>query len=364
MGLISLDIHSVRNLKSVRLSPGPGFNFLIGRNASGKTSFMEAIHILGRGSSFRTSKLREIASKGTDAFSINGKVENNRVFNTLSMKFAQGKPAYLVDQMGIKRRAELVELLPLQIINPESHRLLSDGPVFRRRYLDWGLFHVEQSFYAAWCRYQRALKQRNAALRTNKLRDSIPVWDQELALAANTIDRLRRDYLESLIPYLLSYISQLVYIENIEFEYEQGWRSGHDYAEVLKLSLAQDLAYGYSRNGPHRADLLVKVEGRSAQSVVSRGQQKLLICAMLIAQAALLKARRDKGCVFLIDDLAAELDEHHRQRLLALFNKLHAQTFITGTDQHLLDGCSLPPDTKVFHVEHGVITEQASGAAC
>ena len=359
MRLISLDIRNVRNLEHVVLDPATGCNILYGANASGKTSILEAIYILGRGASFRAGNLRDVARRGIDQFSVFGKVETGETVSSLGVEYRKGQLAYRVAGNSANNRAELAEHLPLLALSPDSHRLLSEGPVFRRRYLDWGVFHVEHGFLLAWRRYQRALRQRNTALRSSKMQNVVTAWDQELCEMAAIIDGLRRDYLQHLKPYLGEFLRGLVSLENVTFSYFSGWREEAAYSDVLSRSLGQDIACGYTRYGPHHADVIIKVDSVAARAIVSRGQQKLLITAMFLAQAALLKEVTGKKCVILIDDLTAELDAQHRRRLLELLVAIRGQIFVTGTEANAFFLTELS-ETKVFHVEHGTVIGQVS----
>ena len=349
MGLTRLEIKNIRNLHSVSIEPGPGLNGLYGLNGSGKTSFLEALYILGRGSSFRSKDLSRVLQDGAQQFFISGKLSPQNI--SIGVEYQAQGLRFRVDGQTVQSRLELAGQLPLLFISPESHALVSEGPRQRRRFLDWGVFHVEPGFMPAWRRYQRALKQRNRALGMSGVETA---WDQELARAAEEITRLRRDYLERLTPFVDRYVRRLVDLDPVTLGFASGWRQGCDFMEVLQDSLPQDREYGFTRQGPHRADVILKVGHRPARDTISRGQQKLLIIALLLSQVALMNEAMLPGPVILVDDLAAELDIHHRHRLLAVLSELQAQVYLTVTERQ-----ALPTSEEIavrwFHVEQGGI---------
>ena len=195
MRVASLDIAGFRNLRQVSLNCAPGLNLLIGPNASGKTSLLEALYVLGRGRSFRTRQPRELIQTGATAFRIVATMRDGE-----SRRFPVGierNARELTARIGgapTRSLAELARQAPVLLLNPDSHRLLEDGPKQRRRFMDWGLFHAEPGFLDAWRRYDIALRHRNAALRTQSVDRVVDAWDGELAAAAARLDPWRESF--------------------------------------------------------------------------------------------------------------------------------------------------------------------------
>lgn len=361
MSLTYLALRSVRNLADTEVSPGSAVNLVWGENGSGKTSLLEAIHILGRAKSFRSSRLSQVTQNGSDQFVVAGRVTRllDGAETALRVEYGASGVVLHAEREPLKRVSDLVSRLPLILINTDSHRLLEDGPRLRRRFVDWGVFHVEHAFFGIWKRYFRALRQRNAALRRQWTPGPLTAWDAELVQTATEIDRFRRQYIEQLIPWFTHYASELLDIDAAGLTYLRGWPAGQSLTGLFADDAHLDRQSGYTRHGPHRADLQVKIANVPAQQVVSRGQQKLLICALHLAQAALLGEAARTNCVILIDDLPAELDPTHRRRLLRLLVSLGQQVFITGTERSLFDHALLAGQ-KVFHVERGKLVELAT----
>ncbi len=357
MQLRQVDIHRVRNLKNVSLQPAGGVNLIYGSNASGKTSLLEAIYLLSHGRSFRTPNIRSVIQHQTDTLQVFGKIAQDSTHTLVQLGIEKG-PNHTnirINQKTVTQSSQLASYLPVQIINPEAHRLLEQGPTQRRKFLDWGLFHVEPLFHSTWQNYNRLLKQRNAALRQDKSHDHIRVWDSQLIRAAETLTHLRQQYTVQILPYLEDYVLRLLDVE-LGIQYRPGWHQELTFSQALDESYAQDRIQGYTRKGPHRADLRITEHGVAVQDKFSRGQQKLLVCAMRLAQITHLKTRLQQTSVVLVDDLAAELDSEHRAQLLALLAETQAQLFITVTEADLIDTAEWS-SRKMFHVEHGQIVE-------
>jgi DNA replication and repair protein RecF len=229
MQLSRLEIQHLRNLTGAKVTPGSIFNLIYGENGSGKTSFLEAIYFLGLGKSFRTHHNQRVIQQGQENFSVFGILQEKDFSTPMGIqRNREGEMQIRIREQHVASPVELAKLLPLQLINADSHRQLLSTPKYRRQFLDWGLFHVEQSFLPVWQRAARALKQRNAALRANASLAEIQLWSHELIAAAMPLDQLRRTYLQQLHP-VFQAISQL-FLENIEitWHYQRGWPADKD----------------------------------------------------------------------------------------------------------------------------------------
>lgn len=360
MSFTHVAVRAVRNLVDMEMSPGPSVNLIYGANGSGKTSVLEAIHILGQAKSFRSPRLSPVIQNGATKFTVAGRIHpiGHAADTLLRVSYTAPEVEIYVNRERVRRVSDLVIHVPLVVINTDSHRLLDDGPRLRRRFMDWGVFHVEHAFLDVWKRYYRALRQRNALLRRRATPAQLSAWNAELAHAGEQIDRYRRQYVADLTPPFVHYVSELSELADVSIDYLRGWSSEHPLAPVLIENVLADLQAGYTTRGPHRADLVIKIAGAPAAQRVSRGQQKLLICALLLAQAALLGQKRRAACVLLVDDLPAELDPMHRNRLLSLLRSLGQQSFVTATEPDLFDR-TLLVNQRLFHVEHGKVSMTA-----
>lgn len=365
MPLVQVQISNVRNLRNVNVELAPAANVIYGQNASGKTSFLEAIHILGRGRSFRHRDLKLVIQAGQTELIVAGQVSHVHVtgpsLRQLGVKRSlDGGFEARQDGRVVASASELASELPLQLIGAQSFALLEGGALQRRQFIDWGVFHVEHSYSALCRRFQRALKQRNQLLRHDRMdEDQLSTWTLEFARLSEEIARYRGMYLDDLQVEAAQIAQKFGGLGFLDFEYDRGWHAEEDLRAVLEGSLGRDKKFGQTHRGAHRADLLLRVDGELAAERLSRGQLKLLIYALKLAQASLHRDKTGASCLFLLDDLPAELDHQHQLQVTDCLNSLYCQYFVTGVDKRDFYGLTADAEHKMFHVERGVVTEDA-----
>jgi len=353
MSLQRLGIRDFRCIEAAELELHERCNVITGENASGKTSLLEAIFFLGRGRSFRTARSDRLIRQGCHELVLAGRLHGPGRSQAIGVKFSgEGLEA----RAGGERMASLAELagvMPVQAIDPEVHRLIEEGPQYRRRYLDWGVFHVEPSFVEHWRRYQRALRQRNAALRAGQEPGAIRAWDQELVESGETVAAYRQRYAQLLGPHVAA-VGRRLLGTPVELNLQRGWSGEAALARALSVAWPRDLERAMTQVGPHRADLTIRVGGEMARDRISRGQQKLTAAALLLGQ---LRCDAEQGsgvAALLVDDPSAELDSASLDRLLAEVLDLPAQLFITALDAANPSIRGLPTG-HMFHVERGTL---------
>jgi len=351
MPLTWVQVERFRCLGGVELELDPRFNLFVGPNASGKTSLLEAMFFLGRGRSFRSRRLDALIQQGEKSFQVVGRCTGGETTTTLGIRGARGGTEIRIGGRPALSAAELAEHFPPQVIDPEIHKLLEEGPGRRRRFLDWGVFHVEQTFLATWQRYHKALRQRNAALKQELPDEAVMAWDAELAEAGETLSAQRATYLQTLSAPLAATCQRLLGLDTA-LAYHRGWPEDEDLAGSLVRDLARDRKYRATQHGPHRADVIVRAAGHAAKDRVSRGQQKLLAAGLTLAQLQVQEAGRPGRAALLLDDPAAELDAANLGRLLACVSELPVQLLVTSLRA---DVAGLPRGGRLFHVEHGAI---------
>ena len=354
-----------RLFSSFHLEPRPGLNLLLGANAAGKTTLLEAIYALGRAKSFRGAP-PEQAGAGGPHWRLQGRLAPSAGPPlAVGLKWDPEGLDLRLDQAPAPVQ-DLVSRVAVQVLEPDSHRLLEEGPVYRRRYLDWGVFHVEHRFYPAWRRYQRALKQRNQALRAGAARAEVEAWNAELIGCGGEVQECREAHLQHLRECLAGTIEALLGRLDWSLELSRGWAAGKSLEQALSEHYEQDCRAGKTAAGPHRAELRLRLAGRSAKRQVSRGQQKVLIAALLLAQARLVQERAGLTPILLVDDFPAELGAPFQQALIDALLAYPGQCFVTSIErtaalQRVLalvpeNTAKNAPRNAVFHVEHGAVS--------
>jgi DNA replication and repair protein RecF len=347
VSLVQLTVEDLRCLQRVELALDPQRNLIWGSNGSGKTSLLEAIFLLGRGRSFRTRNSERLIRHGQPRLTVFGRTDGMPP-QAMGVQVAKvGGTTARINGATAGSLTELSQSFPVQVIDPGVHKLVEEGGFRRRRWMDWVVFHVEHGFADLWVRYTRAVKQRNAALRHQPAQAA--AWDPEVARLGELIAEARRGMLDSMQTGWRESVAALSGLE-VDLHYSRGWSQDVSLSQALVDSRARDQARGLTHSGPHRADVLVRLNGRPAREVLSRGQQKLVAIAMTLAQIRLLQERTATTPTLLLDDPAAELDGPHLLRFIAEVSRLKCQLVLT----------SLQPESdlfgrpeRVFHVEQG-----------
>lgn len=350
MYLEFLQVNHVRNLERLQLIPGPGINQIAGKNASGKTAVLESIFILSRGKSFRTPRLQEVMQYGAEQLLVTARmnVENKGQIFTGINKGQQGTEIRFNGDR-IHALSEQTRNVPVTLVTQDSHRFITAGPAQRRHWLDWAMFHVEPVYLDNWKSYMKALRHRNSLLKrgvTN--RDLYRAWEQAMVESGKYLLATRSLFLEQ-ISEKLNALTTDVFTGSITLDLNSEWPNNAE--EYFAESWQTDLKSGYTRHGSHNVDIRTKQGAKSVTAVFSRGQIKLFICLLAIAQTAIQAERTGVSPVVLIDDYRAELDSSACEFLLGKLAQCGAQAFITDTEFHNINNDL----GKLFHVERGMV---------
>ena len=338
-----------RCLGSIDFEPDPDYTLVYGANASGKTSLLEAMAYLGRGKSFRGAPPASLIQHGQQEFVLFGQVDAGGRASSVGVRNSREGLEVRVDGDSGGGAAALAAALPLQVIDPDVHNLVSGGPDERRRFLDWITFHVEPEYLPVWRQFRRTLRQRNAALKGAGGRAALAAWDKEFCALGQRVDAMREQALEGSIATLREHAEALLG-GSVDFRYGPGWNREVSLQEALESHYDRDRLLGATQAGPHRADLRLIFDERQARRLVSRGQQKLLASAMILAATATAQAALERPLLLLLDDPAAELDQASLGRLMERVAGLGSQVIATSLRQ---DDLPFPADPRVFHVEQG-----------
>jgi len=358
-----LRLADVRRFVEAELRPGPGLNLITGDNGAGKTSVLEALHLLAYGRSFRGRVRDGLVRTGAEAVEVFAEWREDAGGRSrkAGLRHAGQRWEGRLDGEAVGQLGDLCAALAVVTFEPGSHILVTGGGEPRRRLVDWGLFHVEPDFLPLWRRYARALKQRNALLKARVRDNQLDVWDHELAEAGEPLTRHRQAYLDALEPLLQATAADLVPgLGAARLQFQSGWaREGLSLADALLVARDRDLANGFTSVGPHRADWRIDYAALPGREALSRGQAKLTALSVLLAQAERHAAARGEWPVVALDDLASELDRRHQRRVLDRLIASGAQVFITGTEPPpALAG--IGSEIAMFHVEQGGVSQRDS----
>lgn len=347
-------VSGFRNIESAELGIGERLSLVVGDNGAGKTSLLEAVHCLARARSFLPGSLDGLTRHGAAGWWVRGHIATDQERHLLGIGREGRRTRVRLDGEAVRRLSDVAWLVPVQVLNTRSQRLLSDGPGERRAFLNWGVFHVEHGFAAAWRRYERALLQRNAALRARDGRVAA-AWEPEMAAAAAQVDEQRARFLEALWPHWEGYVAAWLGDGSVRWSYQRGWPQDVGLEEQLGAKRERELALGYSLSGPQRADLRFLAGGRDAGAELSRGQQKLLVASLRFALIGLLREQSARVApLLLIDDLPSELDGRNQRRVVEAAAWSGAQIIVTAIERQGIELGNVTPDA-VFHVEQGQV---------
>ncbi len=358
--LEQIDIHQLRNIETLSWSCNPKINLIFGKNGSGKTSLLEAINLLALGRSFRSHKTKTVIAHNEKQLLVRGRLVSDLGTSSIGIqKNNLGQTLLRCNGKSIMSIGEIAKLVPIRVIDASAFSLIEGAPSQRRSFLDWLVFHVKPQFNHHWALAQKSIKQRNSLLRQDKLDvDQIQIWGQQLGQAAQAMHELRFEVFELFKQELQPLLDQTLKLGLVTLEYQAGWDTEKDFSEVLMEDWQRDVRDGYTHRGPHRADIAIKIDGKQAADVLSRGQEKTLICLLHIAQAHCFHLKNQQKCLFLIDDMPSELDKNFQGKLAKLLKEYGGQVFITGIDYEELisvwggDG-DFSQAVSMFHVEHG-----------
>lgn len=358
-----LRVRDLRCFEAAEFAPGPGVNWLVGPNGAGKTTLLEAAYILSHGRSFRTGVRSAPCRHNASSYLIYAEtIRGNGAAHRLGLTRRADRWEARLDGADLSTLAPLFEACPVVCFGPESASLIAGPADERRSFLDWGVFHVEHRSLDIWRRWRRALRQRNALLRTDAGADAFEPWEHDLGGLANDIHRMRGECLASLEPYVVQEAAALVpEFGRVGFVYRPGWDDTAPFSDQLAAMRERDRERGFTQRGAHRADWGLGFEGVVRREHLSRGQAKAIALVCVLALTRWLRERTGEFPLLCLDDLDSELDVEHSSKAIHWLADKPLQVWITATA--FPAPSRLLPGAEVFHVEHSglVLTEGQVG---
>ncbi|MBV1878541.1 MAG: DNA replication/repair protein RecF [Pseudomonadales bacterium] len=360
MSLDRLQVHNIRNISAAQFDLHDKLNFFLGGNGSGKTSILEAVYFLGTGRSFRTNKIDPLITKGQKGCLVVGSLFDQGIKTQIGIeRHLKGGRTIKVNGETQLKSSQLARQLPILQLGPHSIDLLIGSPNLRRRFLNWGVFHVEPKFAHCWDMANRCLKQRNLLLHRSSPRSSeLSAWTKELIVHSELLDNYRRNYWEKFMPVFTEICENLPGLSEVNCDYIRGWNKAKSLELVFAAQEDIDIGRQYTQSGFQRADLRMTHNGYTASSICSRGELKVLSWALILAQGLFLYKYYQRNVVYLVDDMCSELDQVNRAEISRLLLQTGGQIFVTGIDEEpLLQNWQQIP-RKVFHVKQGTFSLQ------
>lgn len=352
MILSELKIHHLRNILFSSLRLNSRFNFIFGGNGSGKTSLLEAFYLLSCGHSFRTREISPIISHQERIMTVFGRGADQE---TISIQKSYLTPTQIkLNNQFCSYTSQLAYALPCQVFYSDIFQIIDSASSTRRNLLDWGLFHVKHDYFSLWKEYKKILKQRNALLKKQVSYNQFIPWDKQMSDFAKKLHQLREEYFSSWEKEFLNVLQQLGEF-NCKITYYKGWDkkdTGKELDQILMEHFVHDKQKLYTQYGPHQADIIIEAHHGKAKHYLSRGQQKIILIALKLAQGNLIT----QDCLYLIDDLDAELDWTYQERIMSYLQKRKGQYVITSNSNfnHLISNLTYD-ECLFYHINNGIL---------
>jgi DNA replication and repair protein RecF len=364
MRLVSLTIRDFRNLAAVDLEPSPRATILLGENGQGKTNLLEAIYFLATLKPLRAARLAELVRFGEERAQVAAGFDGPGGVRRAAVQVQSGGRTAFLDGKPQDRLDSYFDGLAAVCFAPDDLLLVKGGPEGRRRFLDRAAFNRWPAVLGEVREFVRALRARNAALRSAPAEVEASFRAPLVRAGARLLVR-RRALLEELAPRLGAAFAEISGPGSpaavLSYRAAAGLRAegteeelADRLAAILAERLERDRDRGFTSAGPHMDDLVLALDGRGARLYGSQGQQRALVLALKIAEIENLRTALGRPPLLLLDDVSSELDPAKNRYLLAYLAALPAQVFLTSTDRRLLEPAA-GPESAFFRVEKGVL---------
>jgi DNA replication and repair protein RecF len=366
MKVTRLQLRDFRSYERGELRLGPGLTVVAGQNGAGKTNLLEALYFACTGRSCKTANEREVVRFGAGLTRLVLEAADEQGAHEITVGFQPGEAKKLrVDGAAVERLTDVSARPLVSVFLPDRLELVLGAPALRRAHLDQVIAALWPARAGTRRAYSAALGQRNAliaGIRAGRAgRGSLPAWDAELARHGIALMRDRAEAVERLRPRFVTHAEDVGLEGEAELAYKP--RSKAQDAEALAAELAErvdgDVERGFTGHGPHRDDLSFRRAGRELRAYGSRGQQRLGLLALLLAERAELAAERGAPPLMLLDDVMSELDAGRRARLVEVL-RAGGQSVITTTDLAHVPGAE-EPDVERVAIAGGRILQAAAG---
>ncbi len=351
MFIKKLKIFNFRNTLNQEYLFNNKVNIFYGNNGVGKTTILEAINFVSSGKSFRRGSFKNLINQHSNDLTVYLECISNEHRQTLSVnKNINGKWTGKINHNKITKLVEITNIFPVVSIDPEVYSLIDSGPIHRRNFLDWLVFHVKHDYIFLWKKVYKCTKQLNILYKKKASINEIKVWEKIFITYSDQLNAIRKqtfNEINSSIIELSIYMQKEV--NNLSIEYKQGWNDDKSLSEQMEIDRNKNILYGKLLHGPHKMDIKIKTGGLQAAQTLSRGQKKVLSIAFYMAYIHFLN-KNSIHPVLCLDDFDAELDSQKLQKAADFFKNSKAQIFITSVQEEIISKAFQNAD--LFHVKH------------
>jgi len=362
LGVTNLHLDGFRNYETLAIDLSPGFNVLAGRNAQGKTNFLEALYLLSTTRLLRGQRDAEAVREGSDRAVVVAETIEGRTKLGITLERGVRKRASL-NGLSLPRAADLMGRLPCVSITAADMVIVRGEPADRRLFLDLELSGLYPAYLRHFSHYKRALEQRNALLRTAR-EETVPAalyepWEAQMAEHGIPMRRMRERFVQRLSPVTAQTHARMGQGEVLRLVYglKDDNLEASDFLEALARSRGADIGRGGTSIGPHRDDLTLEIDGREARLYGSQGQQRTAVIALKLGTLTLSVEELGVPPLLLLDDILSDLDERRRALLVDVVVESAGQAVLTCTEA-LAAGQLVLDRAQIFEVVSGTVTRQ------
>ncbi len=356
MFIKSLTLRNFRNYASLHVLFGPGLNVIYGKNGQGKTNLLEAVHIICTGRSFRTRDFSHLMRKDNgETFTLAAEIEKDGFAETITIHCEGEKREVRTNQGKSPYLASLLGTLPIIFLSANDPSLISGLPNERRRFFDLHLAQIDPLYLQYLNRYHKALKQKNALLRSKDLSLLAP-WEKIMAQSAQYIIQRRSTFISELEPKMRTWVDALsLHNETLSLSYRCSLSSSQSEEEIIlfwQKEREKEMQREMTLHGPHRDDIVIEISGQQARAFASEGQKRTCGTALCFAEWQAMKERLQQPPLLAIDDFGVQLDPYRREQLHTQLQSF-GQVFLTLPDP---DPSLLSTEgAKLLHIDSGTL---------
>ncbi|MFI3307001.1 MAG: DNA replication/repair protein RecF [Mycoplasmatota bacterium] len=348
MYLKNIKINNFRNYESTNLNLSPNINIIYGNNAQGKTNLLESIYFLAITKSHRTTNESKLIRTGEETLYLKGDLKTNKGDYLLELGFDKIKKKLKINKNIITKKNEYITYMKLVIFAPEDMKLVKDGPIERRKFLNVAISQVNSNYLIILNDYNKLLNIRNDLLRKYQKGEQVDEYyfeiiTQHMIKRGKNVIKARNIFIEKL-NYHIKKIYMDIFPDNLlELEYKTNIK---DYENDLKINKNLEIKSGNTIIGPHKDDLIFSINNENIKVYGSQGQQRVAVLALKLAQLKIYENLMDESPILLLDDVFSELDDIKKNNLLKYLKK-ETQVIITTTDLKNIDNQIIQKAKKI-----------------